>query len=172
MTKKKHFENCGRTDGRTDGRTTDATPWHKLIGSFGPDELKICRWPDLPYKFFTIDCYVIIGKPDCLLPFSHRFLDSDASIPKLNCNPGCLLIHLNIVIQHRYQSSKKKNNWSSTMLNNVFKSLLIRKLIKIKFVRRLTWHLLCPTACTSWHSLLMIDSPPSCLASSCIITSA
>ena len=41
MTKKKHFENCGRTEGRTDGRTTDATPWHKLIGSFGPDELKI-----------------------------------------------------------------------------------------------------------------------------------
>ena len=36
MTKKKHFENCGRTD----GRTTDATPWHKLIRSFGPDELK------------------------------------------------------------------------------------------------------------------------------------
>ena len=35
MTKKKHFENCGRTD----GRTTDATPWHKLIGPFGPDEL-------------------------------------------------------------------------------------------------------------------------------------
>ena len=30
----------GRTEGRTDGRTTDATPWHKLIGSFGPDELK------------------------------------------------------------------------------------------------------------------------------------
>ena len=30
----------GRKDGRTDGRTTDATPWHKLIGSFGPDELK------------------------------------------------------------------------------------------------------------------------------------
>ena len=40
MTKKKHFENCGRTEGRKDGRTTDATPWHKLIGSFGPDELK------------------------------------------------------------------------------------------------------------------------------------
>ena len=40
MTKKKHFENCGRTDGRKDGRTTDATPWHKLIGPFGPDELK------------------------------------------------------------------------------------------------------------------------------------
>ena len=31
-----------------DGRTTDATPWHKLIGSFEPDELKIvleCRIP-------------------------------------------------------------------------------------------------------------------------------
>ena len=28
-------------DGRTDGRTMDATPWHKLIGPFGPDELKI-----------------------------------------------------------------------------------------------------------------------------------
>ena len=45
MTKKKHFENCGRTDGRTEGRTngrtTDATPWHKLIGPFGPDELKM-----------------------------------------------------------------------------------------------------------------------------------
>ena len=41
MTKKKHFENCGRTDGRKDLRTTDATPWHKLIGSFGPDELKM-----------------------------------------------------------------------------------------------------------------------------------
>ena len=40
MTKKKQFENCGRTEGRKDGRTTDATPWHKLIGSFGPDELK------------------------------------------------------------------------------------------------------------------------------------
>ena len=38
MKKKKHFENCGRTEGRT-----DATPWHKLIGSFGPDELKIIR---------------------------------------------------------------------------------------------------------------------------------
>ena len=43
MTKKKHFENCGRTEGRKDGRT-DATPWHKLIGSFGPDELKIKKW--------------------------------------------------------------------------------------------------------------------------------
>ena len=40
MTKKKHFENCGRTEGRKDGRTTDVTPWHKLIGPFGPDELK------------------------------------------------------------------------------------------------------------------------------------
>ena len=38
MTKKKHFENW--TDGRMEGRTTDATPWHKLIGPFGPDELK------------------------------------------------------------------------------------------------------------------------------------
>ena len=28
-------------DGRKDGRTTDATPWHKLIGSIGPDELII-----------------------------------------------------------------------------------------------------------------------------------
>ena len=38
MTKKKHFENCGRTEGRTDdGRHTMA---FKLIGSFGPDELK------------------------------------------------------------------------------------------------------------------------------------
>ena len=40
---KKNFENCGQTEGRKDGRkdgqTTDATPWHKLIGSFGPDEL-------------------------------------------------------------------------------------------------------------------------------------
>ena len=27
-------------DGRKDGRTPDATPWHKLIRSFGPDELK------------------------------------------------------------------------------------------------------------------------------------
>ena len=30
-----------------DGRTTDATPWHKLIGSFGPDELtKQNKTPD------------------------------------------------------------------------------------------------------------------------------
>ena len=28
------------TDGRKDGRTTDATPWHKLIGPFGPFEQK------------------------------------------------------------------------------------------------------------------------------------
>ena len=34
----------GRKDGRTDGRTTDATPWHKLIGPFGPDELTN-EWP-------------------------------------------------------------------------------------------------------------------------------
>ena len=39
MTTKKHFENCRRTDGRT-----DATPWHKLVGPFRPDELKnICK---------------------------------------------------------------------------------------------------------------------------------
>ena len=30
-------------DGRKDGRTTDATPWHKLIGPFGPDELKMAN---------------------------------------------------------------------------------------------------------------------------------
>ena len=42
-----------------------------------------------------------------------------ASISKL-CIPGCLLIHLNIIIQHRHQSLKKKLNWSSTVLNNVF----------------------------------------------------
>ena len=35
------------------------------------------------------------------------------------CIPGCLLIHLNIIIQHRYQSSSFFYR-ASTMLNNVF----------------------------------------------------
>ena len=35
------------------------------------------------------------------------------------------MVHLNIIIQHRHQSKKKKLNGASTMLNNVFKLLLL-----------------------------------------------
>ena len=44
------------------------------------------------------------------------FVDSDNTFI-----PGCLLIHLYIIIEHRCQSLKRRNNRASTMLNDVFK---------------------------------------------------
>ena len=66
--------------------------------------------------------------------FSHRFLYSDFINFKTVCIPGCLLIHLNIIIQHRHQSSTIFINWSSTkttMLNNVFNNLAYIFLLKL-----------------------------------------
>ena len=39
-----------------------------------------------------------------LVIFSHRYLDGDRINFKTFVNPGCLLIHLNIIIQHNHQS--------------------------------------------------------------------
>ena len=53
-----------------------------------------------------IDCCVRFnGKPVgfSVVVFSYRYIDSDPI--KKNCIPGCLLVHLNIIIQHRHQSS-------------------------------------------------------------------
>ena len=54
--------------------------------------------------------------------FIHRYLDSDNKFLNF-CIPDCLMIHLNIIIQHRHQSSKILLNRASAMLNNVFKML-------------------------------------------------
>ena len=94
MTKKKHFENCRRTDGRTDGRTPDATPWHKLIGSFGPDELKteeVVRDARFPQIFIH----------NMLLPWQHTFC---------HCPKMCLAhLHPKANI-----CAKFHENWSKT----------------------------------------------------------
>ena len=59
-------------------------------------EVNIDKWPDLPYPFPLIYCCVRMNhKPDGLL-------NSDI---QSFCIPGCFLIHLNIIIQHRHQSS-------------------------------------------------------------------
>ena len=55
--------------------------------------------------------------------FSHRYLDS-VRINKNVFIPGCLLVHLNIIIQQRHQSSKFFK-WHLTMLNNVFNSSIL-----------------------------------------------
>ena len=80
---------------------------------------KICKWPEIPYLFLPIDCCVRInGLPDrySVVIFSHR----PHKFQNV-CIPRCLMVHLNIIIQHRHQSKKKKKlNGASTMLNNVF----------------------------------------------------
>ena len=90
MTKKKHFENCGRTD----GRTTDATPWHKLIGPFGPDELKteevVCD-----ARFSPHFCH------NMPLPWQHSFC---------HCRKMCLA-HLHPKV---HICAKFHENWSKT----------------------------------------------------------
>ena len=69
-----------------------------------------------------IDCCVRINhKPVSLLNGWYSVIDIlivTASISKL-CIPGCLLIHLNINIQHRHHTSTVFLNWASTMWNNV-----------------------------------------------------
>ena len=53
--------------------------------------------------------------------FSHRYLDSDCINFRTFFIPGCLLVHLNIIIQLRHQSSTIFYSGSLKMLNNVFK---------------------------------------------------
>ena len=103
-------------------------PWKKLhlksnIKCF--KEVKIDKWPDLFYSFLPIHCCVRINgvKPYHLISGDIQSYISWERQHKFQnfCIPGCLLVHLNNIIQHRHQSSNIFFNRSSTMLNNVFK---------------------------------------------------
>ena len=85
--------------------------------------VKIDKWPDLPCSFLPIDCCVRINGYSVAI-FSHRYLDSDRINVKTFVFLCCLLVHLNIIIQHRHQSLTNFLNGASTMLNNVFNQLL------------------------------------------------
>ena len=75
-------------------------------------EVKIDKWPDLSDSFLPIDCCVRMVSLTILFSGNYsvihvdRYLDSDYINFRNLCIPGCLLVHLNIIIQHRHQSSK------------------------------------------------------------------
>ena len=61
--------------------------------------------------------------------FSHRCLDSDQHKFKNFCIRGRLIVHLNIIIQHRHDQSSIvfEMDRASTMLNNVYKTVFTRE---------------------------------------------
>ena len=90
MTKKKHFENCGRTEGRKDGRTTDATPWHKAHRVLRTGWAKNAHfwrfeWTTVRAEIFAVVLFSRISrvKPSRKFPLQFMSIYSNDNISKI-----------------------------------------------------------------------------------------